>query len=187
MKTNSKIILGIIIAVLLSTVSCYVLAENLINSKDVVYKDNSNLVADNVQEAIDGTCTKIDTRLSNIEDKLYTVKNMYYKGPSFTSSTSPIYVGVSITLPAKSYCGILVTSVHSTGAPKDVFLSTSQNELLLISDGYSSSNENLGNNTLFIPFNEYVTTETTYYVWASHKSVGIGRIEVRGFCATKYK
>ena len=75
LKESTKIIIGMVIGLILSTVS-YVVAENLINSKDVVYEDNSNLVADNVQEAIDGTCTKIDTRLSDIEDKLYTVKKL---------------------------------------------------------------------------------------------------------------
>ncbi len=186
MKTNIKIIIGVVVAILVSVSSCYVLAESLINSKDVVYEDNSNLMADNVQDAIDGTCSKIDTRLAGIEDKLYTVKDMSYNSPGFTSSTAPIYTGTSITFPAKSYCGVVVTSVHSTGSPKDVFLSTSKDELRGIIGGYDGSNDIVGD-TLYISFNEYVSTEKTYYVWASHHSVGIGRLEIKGFCATKYK
>lgn len=48
----------------------YALTENgyAIHSENVEYKDNSNLGVTQVQAAIDGTCTKIDNRLSDIEN-----------------------------------------------------------------------------------------------------------------------
>ena len=186
LKTNIKIIVALIIGVILSTFFSCCFAETLINSEDVVYEDNSNLTANNVQDAIDGTCSKIDTRLSDIEDKLYTVKDMRHNSVSFNTSTSSIYTGESITFPAESYCSIVVVSVHSTGGPKEVFLSTSKSELLQISSSYNGFRTS-GDSTIYMSFNEYVSSETTYYVWASHQQLGIGRIEVKGFCATKYK
>ena len=181
MKTNTKIILGIIIAVLLSTVSCYVLAENLINSKDVVYKDNSNLMVDNVQEAIDGTCSKIDTRLSDIEDKLYTVKN-YKNGISYTSQTTNFYTGAYIQIPAKSYCGIVVKVVWSQSSPTGAFLSTSSTSIV---NSPAEAIQQHGSYTIIL--NEYFDNAITYYIWASYSSVAANRLEVHGFCATKYK
>ncbi len=47
------------------------------NSKDVYYKDNSGLLADNVQDAIDGTCTKFESKVDNFLDKIYPVGSIY--------------------------------------------------------------------------------------------------------------
>ena len=48
-KVNTKIMLiGMLLGLILST-SSYVLADTLINSKNVYYKDNSGLLADNVK------------------------------------------------------------------------------------------------------------------------------------------
>lgn len=38
-----------------------------ISANNISYSDNSNLGATNVQAAVDGTCSKVDTRLGNIE------------------------------------------------------------------------------------------------------------------------
>ena len=191
LKKNKRMIIGItiavVLAVIISTISCYVLAETLINSRDVVYQDNSNLMADNVQEAIDGTCSKIDTRLSDIEDKLYTIKNMdnYI---TFTSSTSLAYTGVSITLPANSYCSITVRVGYSYGAPLELVLSDSStrstSSLGVISGDYANKNE-----AYFLPivYSKHTTSEFTVYVWAKYGLVGTNAVSVDGFCATKYK
>ena len=182
MRTNAKIILGIIVAVLLSTVSCYVLAQNLINSKDVVYEDNSNLVADNVQDAIDGTCSKIDTRLSIIEDKLYTVENIS-DDVGFTSQTSNFYTGASVRVLSNSYCSITVTAVWSNSAPTGLFLSKSSTTLdnNLVATGIKIG----ANYTLTYSF--YSGYYTIYYVWANYSSVSSNRVSINGFCASKYK
>ena len=78
MKNNYKtMIIGIIIAVMISVTFSYALAETIVNSKDIYYKDNSNLLADNVQDAIDGTCTKFDNKVDNFLNKIYPVGSIY--------------------------------------------------------------------------------------------------------------
>ena len=77
MKTNIKIIVALIIGVALSTTLSYCLADTLIDSKNVYYKDNSELLADNVQDAIDGTCTKFESKIDNFLDKIYPVGSIY--------------------------------------------------------------------------------------------------------------
>ena len=81
MKTNIKIIIVLIIAVILSTFFSCCFAETIIDSKNVYYKDNSNLLADNVQDAIDGTCTKFDNNLINLKkeiiNEIYPVGSIY--------------------------------------------------------------------------------------------------------------
>ncbi len=77
MKTNIKIIIGVIVAVLISVSSCYVLADSIIDSKSVYYKDNSGLAVNNVQDAIDGTCTKFESKVDNFLDKIYPIGSIY--------------------------------------------------------------------------------------------------------------
>ncbi len=77
MRTNIKIIIGIVIAVLISVASSYVLAETVMNSKDVYYEDNSDLGFNNVQDAIDGTCTKFESKVDNFLDKIYPIGSIY--------------------------------------------------------------------------------------------------------------
>ena len=76
-KTIITVVIAVVIAVFISVGSCYVLAESLINSKDVYYKDNSNLLADNVQDAIDGTCTKFENKVDTFLDKIYPIGSIY--------------------------------------------------------------------------------------------------------------
>ena len=185
MKTNIKIIIGVAIGILISVVSCYALAENLINSKDVVYEDNSNLFADNVQDAIDGTCSKIDTRLSDIEDNLYTVKNMY-KSTSFTTTISSSYTGISFTLPAKSFCSITVCVYHNNARPNGLALSRSKE--IMDCKGITSYESNSIGSSLCLTLSEYTENARIYYVWASTVLNGVvDNADYSGFCATKYK
>ncbi len=85
MKTNIKIIIALIIGITLSTTLSYCLAETLIDSKNVYYKDNSNLLADNVQDAIDGTCTKFDNNLTNLKKEI--INEMYPVGSIYISTS----------------------------------------------------------------------------------------------------
>ncbi len=186
LKTNIKIIVAVVLGMLISIISSYVLAGTLVNSKDVVYEDNSNLAADNVQDAIDGTCSKIDTRLSDIEDKLYIVKDMYmYK--AFTSSTSLAYTGASIDFPANSMCSISVQAIWNHGAPKAIALSTSSTTLSASTTEAIGDADQYGFGNVRLTLNKRFTEANTYYVWAKYDGVGSNPIIVNGYCATKYK
>ena len=162
MRKKMKIFIGIAIGIFLSGGMSYVIASTLINSKDVVYEDNSNLAADNVQDAIDGTCSKIDTRLSTIEDNLYTVKNMYAEG-KFYNSTNLIYTGVSLTLPANSYCTITAHLGWTSGRPVKVLI----NQSSTVVESTIASNE--GNTdpaagTVSTTYSAYIKDSKTIYI-----------------------
>ena len=183
MKTNIKIIIGVAIGILISIVSCYALAENLINSKDVVYEDNSNLVADNVQDAIDGTCSKIDTRLSDIEDNLYKVKDIS-ASTTITATTDLSYTGLYITFPAKSYCSITVIALYQHAPATAIALSTSSTNLGGNVVAYNSTTDNFH---VSLSYNMYQEGDNNYYIWAKYTGANTNIITYRGFCATKYK
>ena len=76
LRESTKIILGMVIGLILSTAS-YVLADSIIDSKNVFYKDNSGLAVNNVQDAIDGTCTKFEKKIDTFLDKVYPVGSVY--------------------------------------------------------------------------------------------------------------
>ena len=85
MKKFRENILFMVIGILISITFSYALAANLVDSKDVYYKDNSGLLADNVQDAIDGTCMKFENKVDNFLDKIYPVGSIYI---STTMSTA---------------------------------------------------------------------------------------------------
>ena len=80
-KINNKMYILILIAfifgVILSISVSYALAATLVNSKDVYYEDNSSLAVNNVQAAIDGTCTKFSNQLQEFLLKVYPVGSIY--------------------------------------------------------------------------------------------------------------
>ena len=186
-KTIITVIIAVVIAVLISVSSCYVLAETLINSKDVVYQDNSNLMADNVQEAIDGTCSKIDTRLSDIEDNLYTIKNISGQ-KNFISSSSFTYTDVSVELPANSYCSITYWLFWGHNYPIGLFVSSSptiggSRSLAMAQDAVDYATQRLS-----VSINEYTGSQpVTRYIWAKYNDSTENTAGYWGFCATKYK
>ncbi len=77
MSNNKKIVVGVIIGAVASTIFSFCLAETLIESSKVSYVDNSKLGATNVQAAIDGTCTKFSSELQNFLLKVYPVGSIY--------------------------------------------------------------------------------------------------------------
>ena len=175
----ASILIGIITSV---GISC-ALAETLINSKDVIYEDNSNLVADNVQEAIDGTCSKIDTRLSTIEDKLYNLQKL--SGTKiFSPSTEWSYTGLEVTFPAKSYCSISIKPSSFYTPPEGIQICLNSNTNNCVS--ISSNSEAWSKSTTF---SDYSESSTTYYVLTKYARNGVNNESVQywGFCATKYK
>ena len=84
-NTNLKILIAFIFGIIISTTLSYTLAATLVNSKDVYYEDNSGLAVNNVQAAIDGTCTKFSNELTNFLNKIYPVGTIY----TSTASTNP--------------------------------------------------------------------------------------------------
>ena len=78
---DKKVYIIILIATIISITSSYVLAATLVNSKDVYYEDNSGLAVNNVQAAIDGTCTKFSDQLITLQttiiNKIYPVGSIY--------------------------------------------------------------------------------------------------------------
>ena len=184
LKKNKRMLIGIIVGVLISSFVSYAIAETLINSKDVVYQDNSNLVADNVQDAIDGTCSKIDTRLSEIEDKLYTVKKIA-GSKRFTTTTDYSNTGLEITFPANSYCSVTFWNAWQGTNPMGMTLSTGKTSL---SNWFARTETNISGVHLFATYSDFSEVETTYYIYFKHLSAGqTDQTSYTGFCATKYK
>ncbi len=86
LKERIYVIVGIIMGMILSTTISYSLASTLINSKDVTYEDNAGLGVNNVQAAIDGTCTKFSNQLTTLQTTI--LNKMYPVGSLFFSSTN---------------------------------------------------------------------------------------------------
>ena len=83
---NVKILMAFIFGIIISTSLSYVLAETLIKSEDVYFdKTSSGLAVNNVQAAIDGTCTKFSNELNNFLNKIYPIGSIYIS----TASTNP--------------------------------------------------------------------------------------------------
>ena len=66
-KTIIIIIITAVITGVISIGCTYAATSYAISANKIGYLDNSSLGADNVQAAIDGTCTKVDTRLGSLE------------------------------------------------------------------------------------------------------------------------
>ena len=90
-KTITAIIVTAVITGVISIGCTYAATSYAISANKIGYLDNSSLGADNVQAAIDGTCTKIDTRLSSLE------KN---KQNNITTTSSTITKNISGTFPS---------------------------------------------------------------------------------------
>ena len=75
-----SIVIGTVFSII-AIKGSYAATNYAISSSNVEYKDNSDLGVTTVQAAIDGTCTKMDERLSNLEstslDKIYPVVSIY--------------------------------------------------------------------------------------------------------------
>ena len=78
------IILGMLISGVMFGTGAYA-ATIIISADKVGYTDNSSLGATNVQAAIDGTCTKFNTQLTNLKGNI--VDTMWPVGSIYTSET----------------------------------------------------------------------------------------------------
>ena len=81
---NKKLLANIILIIVISLVT-NVVAETLVNSKDVYYEDNSGLGFNNVQDAIDATCIKFSDKLDSFKSEA--LKEMYPVGSIYISTS----------------------------------------------------------------------------------------------------
>ncbi len=77
MKFDKKVLISIMLGIVISVMTNVIAESFEKDSKNIYYKDNSNLLADNVQDAIDGTCTKFEEKIDNFLDKIYPVGSVY--------------------------------------------------------------------------------------------------------------
>lgn len=88
-KTIITLIIGLITGLSLSGIGTYAATTYAVSAEKIGYTDNSNLGVDNVQAAIDGTCTKFNTQLTNLKtniiDTIYPIGSIYI---SETDSTA---------------------------------------------------------------------------------------------------
>ncbi len=89
MKRVTKIVVILIVISLVSATSSYAVTNYAINASKVAYSDNSNLGVDNVQAAIDGTCTKFSSQLTNLKNevKTETLNEMYPIGSIYITTS----------------------------------------------------------------------------------------------------
>ena len=86
MKKSMKIpLLMAIVSCIISISGSYAATNYAISASKIAYSDNSNLGVDNVQAAIDGTCTKFNTQLTNLKGNI--VDTMWPVGSIYTSET----------------------------------------------------------------------------------------------------
>ncbi len=149
---RKEIIIFMIIAIVISITLSFCLAETLIESKNVSYVGNSKLGATNVQNAIDGTCTKFSNELTNLErtllDKFYPVGSVYISTTLKTATEVQnsfggtwVSYGIGKTL-------LSSTTSEQTGGSNTVTLTT--DNLPAHTHNYDKVNSNTGSHTLTI-------------------------------------
>ena len=165
LKESTKIILGMVIGLILSTAS-YVLADSIIDSKNVFYKDNSGLAVNNVQDAIDGTCTKFSKQIDAFLDKVYPIGSVYISTTLDTPAKVKTAIGGTWEAYGKGQTLVGVDTaqnefktVNTTGGaksvsytPKGTIGSTGLtiNQIPSHSHSYDKPNANTGSHTLTI-------------------------------------
>ncbi len=71
------IIVTAVVTSVIFVCGAYAATNYAINALKIGYTDNSSLGVDNVQAAIDGTCTKFSTKLNNMMEQIYPVGSIY--------------------------------------------------------------------------------------------------------------
>ena len=186
-KANRKIIIGILIGIIISGVGFYAIAATLINSQDVVYDSKtSGLGANNVQNAIDKTCSNIDTRLSEIEDNLYTIKS-FDNLVVIPGTVNYAYTGVSIDVPANSYCSITATAICNSACPRGIVMHNGVGDYN--SENYAGIEVSSCSTRLSLTYtSHYNENAIDLHIYTKFFNAGgANALSYRGFCATKYK
>ena len=83
-KTIITIIVTAMITGIISIYGAYAATSYAISASKIGYADNSSLGADNVQAAIDGTCTKFSNQLTNLKKDV--INEMYPKGSIYITT-----------------------------------------------------------------------------------------------------
>ena len=151
-KTIITVVIAVIISVFISVTSCYVLAETLMDSKDVYYKDNSSLGFNNVQDAIDGTCTKFSDEVASLrEDIKKDILNETYPIGS-------IYISTSMTT-AEQVNTVIGGKWEAYGSDKVLRGTTTKAEVTGGSDTVTLTTDNLpSHNHSFTPAGSVAST-----------------------------
>ena len=78
MRKSVKITIIIaMVGCIISISGSYAATNYVISASKIGYTDNSSIGADNVQAAIDGTCTKFSTKLNNMMEQMYPIGSIY--------------------------------------------------------------------------------------------------------------
>ena len=86
MKKSFKIpLLMAIVTCIISISGSYAATNYAINASKIGYSDNLSLGVDNVQAAIDGTCTKFSNQLTNLKENI--IDTVYPVGSIYTSES----------------------------------------------------------------------------------------------------
>ena len=82
--TVGKLLFIVLIMLGLNIISSSAATSYAINANNIGYADNSSIGADNVQAAIDGTCTKFSNQLTNLKKDV--INEMYPKGSIYITT-----------------------------------------------------------------------------------------------------
>ena len=126
MKKSMKIpLLMAIVTCIISISGSYAATNYAISATKIGYSDNSNLGADNVQAAIDGTCTNFSKKLEELKKSMYPVGSIYIS--TKLSTTTAVAAAIGGTWQAFGDGKVLRSSTgtsEQTGGSSDVTLTT---------------------------------------------------------------
>ena len=130
-KIVKIVILIAIITCIVSISGSYAATNYAISANKISYSDNSSLGVDNVQAAIDGTCTKFNNQLTNLTtnviSKMYPVGSIYISTSisDAKSVASILGVGTWVTFGDGRVLRSSSGTSEQTGGSSDVILTTS--------------------------------------------------------------
>ena len=114
-----------IVTCIISISGSYAATNYAISATKIGYSDNSNLGADNVQAAIDGTCTNFSKKLEELKKSMYPVGSIYIS--TKLSTTTAVAAAIGGTWQAFGDGKVLRSSTgtsEQTGGSSNVTLTT---------------------------------------------------------------
>ena len=133
-----------IVTCIISISGSYAATNYAISATKIGYSDNSNLGADNVQAAIDGTCTNFSKKLEELKKSMYPVGSIYIS--TKLSTTTAVAAAIGGTWQAFGNGKVLKSSTgesEQTGGSSTAVLTTAN--LPSHSHSYTPSGSNLYN------------------------------------------
>lgn len=157
-KTIVIIIVNIMIAVIISIGGVYAATTYAISASKIGYTDNSSLGVDNVQAAIDGTCSQFSTKLNNIMEQIYPVGSIYIttsiSDPKVVASTLGVGTWESYatgrTLIGAGSNGMTSYSANTTGGKETTSVTLTTANLPSHAHTYDKSSSTTGSHILTI-------------------------------------